>query len=383
MPPIILILALLTFATGTHACSAAEIQTLIFPSQKPIDNQPWTVPEAGTYQCTLFVDDMVVKWVEPDAGVTSNTGVLVILHGISVSADCNKTFTTWDETWANSRDLIICNIYYRNANFFPPYDFGLYQMVDVLRGLGWLLDAYPEANLQRLYLFGSSGGGHVALQLAAVYPELWAEIYSHSPITKITMPNDRLNHNYERDPSPYGWDVNFMPSYRQTNLTVQQLRQLQAERLIRSPQWNLSHAESVTLISTPIYVFHGTADDITDHQHLLDLQNVIAARFDSPGQSITANYAEGVTIANWTFWSILNGTHAYAGAHPSLNNRAVATNTLCPNAFLSSNPNIPSLIVNGQLPRTDIWQYRLTGPLKTCKINLETTSNIEDWKAME
>ena len=117
MRTIIAILWLLIFAVAAPVCYATEVQTLIFPSQKPVDNHPWTVPTTGTYQCTLSVDEMVVKWVEPSTGVTSDTGVLVILQGISLAADCNKSFLLWDDTWADSRNLIICNIYYRNVSF--------------------------------------------------------------------------------------------------------------------------------------------------------------------------------------------------------------------------------------------------------------------------
>lgn len=358
-------------------------QSLTFTGQAPLDASVWTVPAQGTYGCSGNLSQMVVQWHEPAAGVTSQTGILVMLHGIDANSYCNRKFMEWGTPWADACDVIVCNVYYRNIPFYPPYDFGVYQVTDVVRGLGAVMDLYPQADTRRLYMIGSSGGGHLALQVLACTPGLWAEVYALSAITKITTSEDRQLHGYEHDPDPYGWNVNFCPPYRTSSLSAAQLRQLSAETNLRSPQWNFARIPGAAAIAPVVTLIHGTADMTTDYQHLLDMQQVIQADFRSPGEIVDHPGAVGVAVGHWTFWQVENGDHSYGGALPELSSRGDATRALCPAAFTSRLSAAPDPIADGGFPVADLWTYHFSGPLRSCSVSKVQESQVEDWMLFE
>ncbi len=188
--------------------------------------------------CDIDSREMEVKWLLPEDGVTSETGLLIVLAGISLENDCARPFYPPDPEWADHRNVVIAQVYYRNLGFFPPYDFGKYQIIDVLRGTNAVLETFPQIDRRRLYLYGGSGGGLAGLQTVIACPQIWAEVYIHSAITRVTTGAEAAE-DYPNDPQGTvygGWNVNMQFPESQGELTDKVWNRYRAERALRGPQ---------------------------------------------------------------------------------------------------------------------------------------------------
>src|SRR5690606_16445358 len=139
-------------------------------------------------------------------------------------------------------------------------------------GLGAMLKEYPGIDRRRIYLYGGSGGGQVALQVLQCSPQLWSEVHVHSAITKITTKSDVAG-NYEEDPT-LGWNQNLGFPIVQGALPFDAWRRYEAELVLRGPQ---CHARRDPVVTgnrqgelPHIWMMHGTADNTVDYQHFLD-----------------------------------------------------------------------------------------------------------------
>ena len=111
---------------------------------------PFDAPNFSGF-CDRDLNPRPLAWVEPAAGVTEDTGLLLCLYGIGRNCDDEPPFRIPDESWPDAKDLVVAHVSYRNIEFFPG-DMGKYQMVDVLRALGVLLEEYPQLEIGRAHV---------------------------------------------------------------------------------------------------------------------------------------------------------------------------------------------------------------------------------------
>ena len=61
---------------------------------------------------------------------------------------------------------------------------------DILDAVAWAKENYP-IDAERIYLTGSSGGGHMALMMAGRHPEVWTAVSAWVPITDLAAWHQR------------------------------------------------------------------------------------------------------------------------------------------------------------------------------------------------
>ncbi len=365
----LLVLAVLSFPDGLSAQGPYEtgigfdgkdarqddVFSAEYDSQLPA--RPGTFDAPAAARCRPALNPMTVKWIEPSGGVNADTGLLILLYGINASVDCTLPFFGPEQAWVDQRNLVVAVPLYRNLSFFAPYDFGKYQVVDVLRATGAMLERYPSINRKRLYLIGGSGGGHLGLQVLQLTPELWAEVHIHKAITKITVPEDVLSGGFEEDP-PQGWNVNLRYPTEQGNLDDQTWRHYRAERTLRSPAAHAAIEPRTGPNAPRVYMFHGDADPTVDYQHFLHYRSMLEtgtgqeAREDEPGVW---------NLANWTFMRLDGEDHIY-------DNFAVSS-TRVAEAFSRERAGVPPGVVAASLPIHDGWTYIYTGELGEVRVD--------------
>lgn len=186
--------------------------------------------------------------IKPDV-INSYTGFMLFTHGWGGNRFQHKDAMEWT---VSRHNLIAISVEFRQSGYdFDsvrgmgadlPYDAGFYQVLDVLNGLRYVLQQYESANQRRIYQYGGSQGGQIAL-LAAIYaPVTFSWVYVSCPLTHL---EGNLLKATGRCLAPH-------------------------ELFIRSPL-ELAHR-----IPCPVYLEYGTADEIVAHNlHGLPLSKIL------------------------------------------------------------------------------------------------------------
>lgn len=200
----------------------------------------------NTEHCAKLVTVLVI---EPDT-VNSDTGVMLFSHGWA-----GNRFQHADKMQyaVNTLNLAAIAVEYRQSGYdcnlvtgrgvCLPYDFSFYQVFDVLNGLRSFLDMRPGYNRHRLFHYGGSQGGHIALLTSIFAPSTFAGIYASVPLTNLDARHrSRAGRIFAPD-----------------------------ELSIRNV---LEHAE---LIRAPVFIEYGDADETVNCQlHAMALQTLFS-----------------------------------------------------------------------------------------------------------
>jgi len=191
--------------------------------------------------------------IEPDI-VGSQTGVMLFTHGWRGNRFLHQDKMKWA---ADRYNVIAVSVEFRQSGYdfdsvhgrgsYVPYDASFYQVFDVLNVLRHVLQQRQNINPRRVYHYGGSQGGHIAL-LASIYaPATFAWIYVSCPLTHIDD-TELIQGLVGRHFAPW-------------------------ELTIRSP------LELIDRINCPVYLEYGTADAIVNHEtHGLALAVKLAER---------------------------------------------------------------------------------------------------------
>ncbi|NLV74915.1 MAG: prolyl oligopeptidase family serine peptidase [Chloroflexi bacterium] len=124
--------------------------------------------------------------------MTPETGAMLFTHGWG----CNRyQYRELMEATCARDNLVGISVEFRQSgyDFSPsgygwmiPYDLSFMQVVDVLNGMRSILEILPALNRRRLYHYGGSQGGHIALLSAIYAPRTWAWVYAASPMTHLS-----------------------------------------------------------------------------------------------------------------------------------------------------------------------------------------------------
>jgi len=217
-----------------------------------------TYQSANTADCAKSITALVC---EPDV-IGPETGAMLFSHGWGGTRfnDLGKIGEACEPY-----NLVCIAVEFRQSGFDYdprggsgwdcPYDLSFYQLFDVLNGLREVLALRPGLDTRRLFHYGGSQGGHLALLGAIAAPRTFAAVYASCAATFIA-------------PHFLTWaGRDFFPH----------------ELSVRSV---LDHADC---LRCPVYLDHGTADVEVSVEHTLLLE----ARLRELGNPVTAVYYEG------------------------------------------------------------------------------------------
>ena len=185
----------------------------------------------------------------------SETGAMLFTHGWG-----GNRFQHQDkmECAAENSNVVALSVEYRMSGFdfnpvtgsgaYRPYDASFLQVFDVLNGLRVGLELFSFVNRKRLFHYGGSQGGHIALITALFAPKTFAFIYASSPVTDFD--SDRQT-----------WSGRLFAEH---------------EIVVRSP---LRHPE---LFNTPLFIEHGTADSTVPVNHSERMERALIAAGKKP-----------------------------------------------------------------------------------------------------
>lgn len=219
----------------------------------------------GTNQPCLFIK----------AGAAGKRPLLVLLHTWSSTYRDFSHMTQWQEL-AKSRNWHCLQPNYRGANTNPEACASLKSRQDVLDAIDFVVKNYA-VDKNRIYLAGTSGGGHMALVMAAHAPELWAGVTAWCPISDLAAwhaETTAANLRYAKDIEACCGGVPGASA------------DVDKEYTYRSPVHHLARAADVPVdINTGIHDGHTGSVPI---HHAIDAFNVIAsARGDAPVPAAT------------------------------------------------------------------------------------------------
>jgi predicted esterase len=209
-----------------------------------------------------FFTKPITALVTEPGRVDENTGALILSHGWGGNRlDMKEMMNFAGEEF----NLVCLSVEYRQSGFdfdpvkgigaYVPYDASFFQVFDVLNGLRKVLDLHPGLNRKRLFHYGGSQGGHIALLSAIFAPHTFAFVHSACPVTHM-------------DPNIQKWAGREFAPY---------------ELAVRNV---IEHAE---FIQCPLSLTHGTADSTIPDTHTRQLE----ARLVALEKKFTVYYYEG------------------------------------------------------------------------------------------
>ena len=214
----------------------------------------------GSNQPCLFVK----------TGAAGKRPLLVLLHTWSSTYRDFAHMTQWQDQ-AKARNWHCLQPNYRGPNTNPDACASLKARQDILDAIDFVVKNY-SVDAKRVYLAGVSGGGHMALVMAAHAPEIWAGVSAWCPVVDLSAwhaETSAAELKYADDieaccGGPPGASAGIDDEYR-----------------YRSPIEHLARAAEVPLdINTGIHDGHTGSVPI---HHALDAFNAIAtARGDVP-----------------------------------------------------------------------------------------------------
>jgi pimeloyl-ACP methyl ester carboxylesterase len=128
-----------------------------------------------------------VMWSATSAESPERRPLLVTLH--SWSADLEQRNLPL-ERLALERDWLVLAPNFRGVNNHPEACGSPLAQQDILDAVAWMQKNYP-VDPARIYLTGSSGGGHMTLLMAGRYPQRWSAVSAWVPITDLAAWHER------------------------------------------------------------------------------------------------------------------------------------------------------------------------------------------------
>ena len=182
--------------------------------------------------------------ISPDK-INPDTGAMLFTHGWGGSRFQHQDKMEYTTELFN---LVCISVEYRQSGYdfdpvkgagaYLPYDASFYQVTDVLNGLREVLALHPELDRSRLFHYGGSQGGHIALLSSIFAPDTFAFVYTSSALVKLTD-----------DIQPWAGRA-----FADFELSVRNV------------------VEHAAMIQCPLFMEHGTADVTVPHCHAEELE---------------------------------------------------------------------------------------------------------------
>ncbi len=194
---------------------------------------------------------------EPDE-IGAGTGVMLFTHGWGGSR-----FQHEDKMLlaAEAFDLICVAVEYRQSGFDfdpvtgqgadVPYDAGFYQVFDVLGGLRTVLGLRGGVDRRRLFHYGGSQGGHLALLSAVFAPRTFAFVYASCPITHL---DEEIRTWAGREFAPWELSVRDVIEHAGAIRCPVFLEYGTADTIVRSERHSVALADRLEALGKPVTV---------------------------------------------------------------------------------------------------------------------------------
>ena len=140
-----------------------------------------------------YTKEITILVVAPDK-FDDKTGAMLFCHGWGGNRFQHQEFM---KAVADKFNLLCLSPEYRMSGFdyaprsglgwFKPYDLSFYQTFDALLALRFILRLHTNLNHKRIFVYGGSQGGHIALLSAIYAPNTFAAVYSSSAM--VCVPN--------------------------------------------------------------------------------------------------------------------------------------------------------------------------------------------------
>jgi len=140
---------------------------------------------------------------------------------------------------------------------------------DILDAVDYVVDKY-SIDAQNILLLGASGGGHMALLMAAYAPKMWRAVSSFVPITDLEKWYEESDSYREHIAACCGGEPRmFRESEVLTNSVIKDM-EIDLQYKFRSP---IHYVKQISQATVKIYT--GKRDPIVPSHHGLDLYNLI------------------------------------------------------------------------------------------------------------
>ncbi len=188
-----------------------------------------------------------------------------------------------DSFWAlaRQRGWAFIHPHFRGPNQTPEACGSALAMADVVDAVRFA-QANADIDASRIYLVGSSGGGHMALQTAAHHPELWAGVSAWVPISDLFAWHATHTKIEDDQPKPGRYARMIEASCGGPPGTPATDR----EYVARSPLFHLHRAAGLP-IDINVGIHDGHKGSVPTDQSLLAF-NVLAEANGDPGAAFTA-----------------------------------------------------------------------------------------------
>lgn len=224
-------------------------------------------------------------WYAPES--TLSKPLLVGLHTWSSRFDDAGQLADF-VAWCHDQGWIFLRPHYRGPNDNPQAMGSDRAVLDVLEAVAWARQQ-ADVDPHRIYLIGGSGGGHMALLVAARHPQIWAGVSAWCGITDLVRWHAEVEANprllkYARDiEAALGGSPASDPRF-------------QAEAWRRSPVTALRPG-----MSTPLDINHGFEDTVVPFAHALRAFNAAAPASARLDDGLIDDYAQtGHLPAAWS-----------------------------------------------------------------------------------
>jgi len=259
--------------------------SLLLPAQSP---KGWP-SEVVSLQISSSADDTkqpAIAWTAPTA--EGPRPLLVGLHSWSAGYNQPSNGPIYAR-WAISQGWHFIHPHFRGPNLTPDAlgsDLAVQDIVDAVEHMKKSTQVDPS----RIYLIGASGGGHMALLMAARHPEIWAGVSSWVPISDVAA----WHTEHLKNGAPDNYAKNIESALGGPPDTPDRLK----DAAKRSPLSWLANAKSV-----PLDINHGVHDGrqgSVPFRHSLLAFNQVAETADQlPLEDIAAYYATQQRPTTW------------------------------------------------------------------------------------
>ncbi len=149
---------------------------MLLEAEQSIAGQEWPI-EPGERNVPIYI-------AEPSAGITPETGIMVVMHGWAGYYRC-ENMQTWYGYFPDRFNVVVASVEYLQSgpqnhptHLEQPYDHGYLQAIDAIRAARHLWSSLREAgvefNERRIYAMGASGGGNITQMALKLAPRTFA-----------------------------------------------------------------------------------------------------------------------------------------------------------------------------------------------------------------